>query len=189
MTVEKVRQFFADVENQQQLTERLHASDLDLDAAEAISVSSHSPAVVRDDERVARLLFSPHFVDPDTGIPKTAAFKDAATRGLSVDRLGLSTPDGTHARGLAHAEAKRAAKGGDAREPQYEGFVDADCRAVRLLLDQTGKRRFYVFDTAQADNRAHADICQARFAEKKETIAAREALMNVFNPIVRPQVR
>lgn len=59
---------------------------------ESIQASELSK-IVSDEEEVARLIFSPHHVDTDTGEVTIAAFEDAFKRGLSVNRLKLTTKE------------------------------------------------------------------------------------------------
>ena len=90
MAANPIRQFFSDPENANCICTRLHDSDYDLQALETQSVSDFSPRPVSDDETLARQIFSPHMLDPDTREPTTLAFTDAEHRGLSTDRLGVA---------------------------------------------------------------------------------------------------
>lgn len=184
MTPEEVRQFFADPANDGKIATALRQSRHDLDEMESHSASVHSPGPVRNEETLARQLFSPLMMDPDTLKPTTLALKDAESRGLSVDRLELCGAAAVHQRGFDRAAEVRARKG--TTTPMYEGFSAVQCGAVRALRDSREQRRFYVFDTALVAHPFHADICHGRFADDKERVAARAALMEAFSPVVRP---
>ena len=186
MTTEEVLSFFADAENRREIATKLRDSGLDLGYAETVSVSLHSPGPVQNDETLARLLFSPLFVDADTGAPTTAALKDAESRGLSVDRLSIFNADHVHERGYAKEKADGARKTG-MNKLKYEGFIHVRCGSIRALRDVREQRQFYVFDTAAPENLAHADVCHGRFANEKEKRLARVGLMNEFEPLVRPR--
>ena len=182
---ESIRAFFSDAAaNGKLIGTELRNSSLDLVAAEGVSVSEHSPGRVRDEETLARLVFTPLFLDEDTGGPTTAALKDAATRGLSVDRLELVGQREVHQRGLEKEKTTNARRGG-VNVVSYAGFVHVPCGAVRGLWDED-VRQFFVFDTATSENHAHADICHARFANDLKRRLARTALMKAFRPVVRP---
>ena len=181
-----IRAFFADAAaSGKDIATELRNSTLDLVAAEGVSVSEHSPGLVRDEETLARLVFTPLFLDEDTGGPTTAALKDAETRGLSVDRLELVGLREVHRRGFEKETATNSRKG-DVNSVSYAGFVHVPCGAVRGLRDDEDGRQFLVFDTATPENRAHADICHARFANDLQRKLARTALMKAFHPVVRP---
>src|SRR5262245_41322742 len=76
---------------------------------ESESVSDHSPGLVGDDQRIIRTLYSPVYINPDTGEVTPAAFSDAAGRGLSVNRAALITPEALEARIKAKIAADKAA--------------------------------------------------------------------------------
>jgi hypothetical protein len=185
VSAEAVRAFFVSGENQGAIAARLRASTLSLEDAESVSVSPHSPQPVQDEETLARLLHSPHFVDADTGTPTPAALKDAESRGLSVDRVEIAGEAGIHERGAAKERADNERKKG-VNPVRYVGFIRVNCGAVRALRDEGGQRQFFVFDTATEQNRAHADVCHGRFRDEKEKRLARAALMDQFQPLVRP---
>ena len=183
---ETIRAFFSDAAaNGKHIGKELRNSSLDLVAAEGVSVSEHSPGRVTDEETLARLVFTPLFLDEDTGGPTTAALKDAATRGLSVDRLELVGQREVHQRRFEKEKTTNARKGG-VNPVSYAGFVHVPCGAVRGLWDDEDIRQFFVFDTATTENHAHADICHARFANDLKMRLARTNLMKAFRPVVRP---
>ena len=97
-------------------------------------------------------------------VVKPSLFSHAGTNGMSVTR------------------AERAGKEGLIKQQQtrnYVGYVDTTCRAVRGITSD-GVRAFCVYDTAQADNRAHADVCQAILRSKSVASQLRRELMLKF---------
>ena len=117
-------------------------------ACELESVSEHSPGPVDDSEVLVRTLFREHQLDQD-GRLKPAYFRpEPATRGFSVDRVLLMDP-----------EPLKSSKRADARYNGYLKFVATYSNDIRHLL-YSGQRLFCIYDSATAENRAHADICQ-----------------------------
>ena len=117
-------------------------------ACEQGSVSEHSPGPV-DDEVLVRTLFQNALVDDD-GRPKPSYFRrDPASRGFSVDRMRVVDP-----------QSLMANKQADHRFTGYLGFIAASGRDIKALVSGDGTRLFCLYDTATAENEAHADICQ-----------------------------
>ena len=129
---------------------------------EAQNVSPYSPDRVQDPELVVRAIDQPlHFAD---GEFTPAAFADCASVGLSVDRLAHCTEaqawNGAEAR-LRIWRSNRAAAGKEQTQRQVmalAAFVVAELRAMRTCLNSNARQSFGVFDTAKADNVAHADV-------------------------------
>ncbi len=126
---------------------------------ESRSVSDHSPGLVQDDEVLVRVLYSPHYINKETGEVTPAAFTDARKRGLSVRRKAhISEKDHR-----AKIEEKVAADQAAGRN--NDGFwqvIYTKCADLRnLKLDDGGDRSFCVYDTATEDDRSHTDVCQA----------------------------
>lgn len=112
------------------------------------SVSEHSPGPVADGEVLVRTLFGEQQIDQE-GCLKPVYFRpEPATRGFSVDRVRLAGP-----------ELLKSSKRADARYNGYLRFIATYCGDVRALLEG-GRRLFCVYDSATAENKAHADICQ-----------------------------
>lgn len=112
------------------------------------SVSEHSPGPVSDSEVLVRTLFSQRQIDQGGRLKPVYFRPDPATRGFSVDRMRLVEP-----------ELLKSSKRADLRYDGYLKFIATYCRDVRNLL-QGGRRLFCVYDSATAENKAHADICQ-----------------------------
>lgn len=117
-------------------------------ACERESVSKHSPGPVDDSEVPVRTLFRQRHIDQD-GHLKPAHFRpEPVNRGFSVDRVLLMGP-----------KPLKSSKRADARYNGYLKFTATYGRDVRELL-RDGQRLFCVYDSATAENKAHADICQ-----------------------------
>lgn len=143
-------------------------------ACEASSMSPHSAAgVVNDDETVWRLILSPIHFDTQTGRVKEAAFSDAWGRGLSVLRGKLIDNAGV----LRRRGVDRA---GNSAVRKFECAAGAQVGMVRSLRSADGAGRFCVYDTAEQDEPAHADICQTRHAGKAAQKQLRRELQKLF---------
>ena len=117
-------------------------------ACEHESVSQYSPGPVADSEVLVRTLFREQQLDQE-GRLKPAYFRpEPATRGFSVDRVLLMGPG-----------PLKSSKRADARYNGYLKFIATCSNDIRHLLEG-GQRLFCIYDSATAENRAHADICQ-----------------------------
>ncbi len=179
-----MRAFFSNAANHENICEKLRASSLQCAQCEETSVSPHSPGAIRNDEALARQIFSPHQINPDTGEPNAAAFTDAEKIGMSVDRLPVCGILSVHRRGSEKQAADRERK--TRTDIDYLGFIASTCGAIRSLLDEKGERQFVVLDTATTANTAHADVCHMRFKDTKAKKDARTALMSVFGKLQCP---
>ena len=122
------------------------------------SVSDHSPGLVGDDEVLIRELYSPHYINEDTGEVKPVAFRDARDRGLSVTRRLHSSERAHRAKIMKKVAADQAAGRNN------DGFwrvVSGSCARIRGITGDDGRRLFCVYDTAREDDASHADVCQA----------------------------
>ncbi len=129
---------------------------------ETLRVSPNSPGPVQDAEVVVRAIDQPlHFAD---GEFTPAAFTDCASVGLSVDRLAHCTLeqawDGAEAR-LRIWHSNRAVAGKEQTQRQVialTAFAVAELRVMRVGLNSNSRQAMGVFDTARANNPAHADV-------------------------------
>lgn len=113
------------------------------------SVSEHSPGPVKDSEILVRTLFRRQTTDQDGRLKPTYFRPEPTGRGFSVDRLSL-----------VDAESLATTKRTDARYNDYLRFIAAHSGDLRATTINDGKRLFCIYDSATADNTAHADICQ-----------------------------
>lgn len=113
------------------------------------SVSIHSPGPVADNEILVRTIFTEKQLDQEGRVKPAHFRKEPSTRGFSVDRVNRTRV------GLL-----KSSKCKDARHKGYLKFAAARSSDIRNLMNDDGKRLFCVYDTATAENHAHADICQ-----------------------------
>lgn len=148
-------------------------------ACEVEKVSPHSPGPVSDVETVWRLILSPVHYDTETGKVKELAFADASNKGMSVQRLVvLGGEDAIRAQGIQRAQGKPG--------QSFECAIGADVRVVRAVRGEGGEGRFCVYDTATADDAAHADICQTAQGNRPVRAALRRELQKRFSLLIRP---
>lgn len=124
---------------------------------ESMPASRFSPGPVREEEVVCRVAFNPIYWDQETASLKPTFFDDASNKGASVERLVLKR------RATVWRTANRMAFEYNTRNPRKDPrsvarLVPLDVSAIRRIM--IGDRRGVgIYDTALADNRAHADIC------------------------------
>lgn len=122
------------------------------------TASPHSPGPVANDEILIRHWVNPVHIDPDTGKLKPTAFGDLSNKGLSVNRLSF-----IELREIQEAAQRRVASYNEANpeKPQrslvsYNSYMAGQ---VRAILDQGRYRALAVYDTANAQDYSHADVC------------------------------
>ena len=157
---------------------------------EQLSASAHSPGVVEHGEQLARVLFHPHFVDPISGELKPNVASDVKSRGASCDRLSHCTLDDALARARTRTDKKNAERHAAAVSSGKEfvahnvaGAAVVNVHEVRAILEG-GTKMLGVFDTGQAENAAHADICQVDLDGER----GRDARFELFKLFKRGQV-
>lgn len=172
------QELFASVAKDPRKAEVIDAESPDC-ACEAHSVSPFSPGRVTDDETLWRLILSPVHYDVAAGKVKELAFDDASNKGLSVQRLTVAGgEDGIRRRG----EARAADKPGRT----FECAIGATAGAVRTLRGSADGERFCIYDTAEADDPGHADVCQTRHGNKHARALLRRELQKQFALLIRP---
>lgn len=137
------------------------------------SVSSHSCGIVKDDEILARNIFSPHHYDTNTGNLTTLAFDDILNKGLSVLRCSYTTHDeiitiGEHKKKDTH---------------EYHGYIMAQAKCIRECIIES-KRAMAIYDTAMVDLLTHADICSIGITSKGGKSLLRIFLKEKFSKLV-----
>lgn len=155
--------------------ERLARLALDC-ICEAESVSPYSPGPVSQAETLARLIYSPHHIDRETGEVTEAAFSDVKDKGLSVQREAHAVPAEIWAIGERKL-ADDVAKGKVDRK--FLGIVVAQVQAIRMVTYDGGARALCVYDSALPDQQAHADVCQT-VAPPSAMKRARKKLRDLF---------
>lgn len=140
---------------------------------EAQSASMHSPGIVGS-EVLCRHIQEPLYYNPQKGKLTPDAFNDAFNKGLSTYRMAHTTRED-----VIECGAKRDAEFRE-RNPEKPPrttvalafFQTDEIRQFRSLGD---KQSLGVFDTAEADNLSHADVC-ALVGGNQERRRAREHL-------------
>ena len=131
-------------------------------ALETISLSKHSPGVVKPSESIARMIFSPLHIEED-GTIKASAFSDVKDKGLSVHRLKYI--DSSKLGCLGETIASNANSQSGRTQRDYLGYVKAKTEEIHQLTGDK-KRLFCVYDTANETEMSHADVC-AVFLDKQ----------------------
>jgi hypothetical protein len=145
---------------------------------EAHSVSPHSPGRVEYDEHLARLIYSPQHIDPETGKLTEYAFDDALNKGLSTVRRHYA--DAERIRALANAKVKADRARGH-HDRKFEGVVEASVLRLRSAKTENDERSLCVYDTAEEDNLAHADVIVAIKGNKVYKKLVRKKLWQIFS--------
>lgn len=146
---------------------------------ENLTASRHSPGTVGSQEYVLRLAFQPLHIDPDSRTLKPSAVSDVKDKGFSVDRLNHVSRDASIETGRTRA-AKALLEG---RTPRNLcAVVPLEVSAIRAI-HVDGKQAFGIYDTAQADNRAHADVCQL-VPEGHASRSARSRLLELCDSVL-----
>ena len=172
------QELFASVAKDPKKAEKIDAQSPDC-ACEAHSVSPHSPGPVMDDETLWRLILSPVHYDVATGRVTEAAFDDASNTGMSVQRLAVTGSEGD-IRQRGHARA--AAKPGRT----FECAIGATAAGIRALRGPEGGGRFCIYDTADAADPGHADVCQTRHGSRHTRLQLRRELQKHFSLLIHP---
>lgn len=125
---------------------------------EQLSASDHSPGPVRNDEVLYRQILHPIHVDLVSKTLKPTAFNDVSDKGMSVERLTYKSLEAIRQSGRDRAAAQR----NNPKNADRQLFAVAELHSVeiRSIVVDGGKRGLAVYDTAQYDNAAHADVCQ-----------------------------
>ena len=151
-----------------------------------------APALVSDEEDVARLCFRAGFpitrrnshhsdVDPESGFYRLEEFTwdDFTNRGFSVQRLALFSRDAANAAYQAKVE-KRRAKGDPVDTLEFLGAVVASVAQIHAIRTAKGGRAFAVCQEPIEGNPAHACIRSDEQYSKPEFMKYRLLLQAIF---------
>jgi aryl carrier-like protein len=152
--------FEANRENHEKVVEL--AKQPDAAAWQQLTASVHSDGIVTDEEVLLRQLQSPFSFDELLRTPRLNAFDDMTSRGMSVDRVKEPADvDAVHAAG----RLRYGAGENPSDRRKYIGALEISAGQARGLVTGDGKPAAGVYDTADADNKAHADVCAYRLSE------------------------
>jgi len=136
------------------------------------SVSLYSCGVVKDDEGLARNIFSPHHYDISTGSLTTLAFDDILNKGLSVLRCNQVDT----AKIIEIGNNKKKDTHG------YHGYIAVQAKTIREYIVDS-KRAMAIYDTAMIDLLSHADICSISVTSKSGKNLLRIYLREAFSKL------
>lgn len=136
------------------------------------SVSCYSYGTVKDDEVLARNIFSPHHYDTNTGNLTTLAFDDILNKGLSILRFDHTGHDTV----LTIGQLKKK----DTHE--YHGYITVQAKCIRECIIDS-KRAMAIYDTAMVDLLTHADICNISVTKGNRSLL-RIFLRTTFSELV-----
>jgi hypothetical protein len=145
---------------------------------EETTVSKHSPGPVAPAEPVIRMIFSPHMISRESGKVTEAAFSDVKNRGMSVLRGEMVSDEEIEAQASEKIAADRA-RGKSATE--YQGFIVATTEKIREIDQES--RAFAIYDSAKANNKAHADVVQILTRSDSALKRMRRELQKKFNEV------
>lgn len=137
------------------------------------SVSSYSCGTVKDDEILARNIYSPHDYDKTTGKLNSLAFDNILNRGLSVLRFDYTE----HNEVVKIGQCKKKDAHG------YHGYITVQTKYIRECIIDS-KRAMAVYDTALANLLIHADICSINVTTKGNKNLLRIFLRETFSELV-----
>lgn len=156
-------------------------------ACEICRTSKHSPSPVKDGELLTRFVMHPVHINTKTGEFKASLFSHVDQKGCSVQRENLATNLELR---LVLDEVSRIAG-----KLSWHGVVSASAEDVRLARSQkSGSRLYWIYDTAEHDNPAHAEIGRAsNDLSEEDCMELRIDLMKIFSPnatfVLPPQYR
>ncbi|MBP0018952.1 MAG: hypothetical protein J7647_15565 [Cyanobacteria bacterium SBLK] len=143
---------------------------------ETVSVSSYSPKIVGDEERLIRQIYSPIHIDEETGTIKPLAFDDVENKGMSVNRQAYCSKEEL----FEKVQYKLNLDKQRGKTRTFFGAIFAICSDIRSIKTDDNRRAFCVYDTANQNNVSHADICQA-IAGRVQRSQIRAQLRQVFS--------
>ena len=138
-------------------------------------MSFYSPGVVKSSERLALFIFDPIFKLSKDGRVKPNAFSHVRTRGRSVQRDDIATPN----------ELISFTKSFLSNKPErvWKGVLLASCEDIRAIkLYDSINKYVCVYDTGEKDNPAHAEIGQSQYViEEADNNELRFELLKAFD--------
>lgn len=140
---------------------------------ENFRTSKHSPERVSNSEQLSRFVFSPIHVGKKGILP--SVFSHTFTVGCSIQRETIVSEHEL----VYFVKEFLAGK----TDRSWHGVLTADSKAVRgYTIDNTGRRAFCIYDTAEQYNRAHGEIHQAQYEiDEADKIELRSKLFEAFN--------
>lgn len=159
-------------------------------AWELETASEYSPCPVSNTEHLYRQILSPIHYDEETKTLTSAAFDDASSIGLSVNRRSYTTEE--HISQMANDRVNLFNKSNpDKTQRSFFGIVRFVCNDIRQITvkmeqDLSPFRGFCVYDTALEHDKSHSDICQV-VKSKAHGRSARSKLRDLANDFIAGQ--
>lgn len=143
---------------------------------EASSMSEFSPSPIKDEELVARFVFSPLHVNKRGDI-KPSVFSHIYNRGCSIQRETKASNEEINSFlvNFLSGDAKRS----------WSRVLLAKCGDLRKILIED-KRALCLYDTASEDNPAHGEICVSREIPEADQLELRHAIKQAFSEAILP---
>ena len=136
-------------------------------------MSQHSSSPVASSEIVVRFVFSP-IHRTRKGELNPSFFSHTMTKGCSVQRESVASDDEL----LTFTRKSLSGR----EDLAWFGVATATSEALRgLKAPGTGSRAVCVYDTAEPDNPAHAEMCKTQHIQEADAAELRRSLMSVFN--------
>lgn len=143
-------------------------------------MSPYSPGRVRDEETTLRMVVNPMMMHKKRAELMPNFFGHAVTVGMSVQRSQRAT-----SKELAELVTGFLR---DNNDRAWLGFVSAPVSSVRGCLDENGRRIFAVYDIANRNNPAHAEIGMAYEIPEADVPEMRSLLMKAHgNGAIQPR--
>jgi hypothetical protein len=140
-------------------------------ACEKCKISALSPGSISADEQITRLVFSMHA--SKNGALNSSLFSHIASKGCSVQREKFATSNALNG-------AVQKILLGSAANNAWLGSVNASASDIRNLCLKRGDRAICLYDTAEPDNRAHAEMFYSRAIEEADAAELRNDLYSIF---------
>ena len=136
-------------------------------------MSPYSPSTVDDSEIVSRFVFSPIHLNKK-GELKPSLFTHVETSGCSVQRESLASPKEI-------LDFVSQFLSGDS-ERKWHGVAQAKSGDIRkIIITNTNKRDLCIYDTAEINNPAHAEICKTNYViDEADKLELRSHIFRVF---------
>ena len=136
-------------------------------------MSRHSPGPVENDEQIARFVFSPVHVTRNGALKPSLTHADH--KGCSVQRVSIASDEelSTFVKSFLEINSQCA----------WLGVVTASCNEIRRMSvpnENRIDRAACVYDTAEPNNAAHAEICRARDFADADPLELRRELLRLF---------
>lgn len=136
-------------------------------------MSRHSPGVINNSEILARFVFFPIQIDKK-GRFKPSLFSHVHSKGCSIQRDSVAKNDE-----LLEFVREFLSKKDDR---SWKGVLFGKCHDIRSIsANEAHRRAVCVYDTANADNPAHAELCQTQYViDEADEVELRANLFVAF---------